>query len=349
MGTRTIVIVGAVGAVLFAAAAFAFAGNGGKTANPEAAEAVLDQTGTSPATTAGGPPPGPATATVAAAVDAKQLTDQGAVTPGSPPVAPPDEELVKNGGTSFAIPLKSWTSIGDRFGAPRSNNRIHGGINFMFAGDTKQIVSSCNGISNGSSSDKIYGTYVVVDCNNGWLTVYANLSEASVAVRQEVIQGETVIGTAKDMLHFELRWRRIPIDPEPYLDFAAVAGAPRPTPTTAPDATETATETATASATPSGTATATATASPARTATPVPGNPGGDGGNGGDAPTPEPQPTDVPPTNVPPTNVPPTATPVPPTPTPTATHVPPTSTPEPTATPEPPKPKRTPTPRPVIY
>lgn len=337
MGTRTIVVVGAVGAVLFAAAAFAFSGGDGKPTVPEAAQATDGQTAGNTSRGASTPLPG---TTVARASDVKQAEDQGAIAPAVPPVPPEDFELVKNGGRRFAIPLKSWTSIGERFGAPRSNNRILGGMNFLFPGKTVDVVSSCDGFSNGASSDKIYGNYVVIDCNDGWMTLYANLASVTVNTRQDVVQGTTVVGTATDMLHFEIRWRRIPIDPEPYLDFAALAGAPRPEPTLAPaEATET--PTGTPSATPSTTSTATAT--PARTATP-PASGGGTGGDGGDGGT---NPDDPQPTDVPSTAVPPTATPAPP--TATATPVPPTPTATITPTPAPPPPTRTPTPRPVFY
>ncbi len=341
MGTRTILVVGAVGAVLFTAAVFAFTGGEGKSTVPEAARATDGQS--APTLNTPRPPstPLPGTSTVPPTTAVKQADDQGAIAPATPPVPPEDFELVKNGGRRFAVPLKSWTSIGERFGAPRSNNRILGGINFLFPGKTVDVISACDGFSNGASSDRIYGNYVVIDCNDGWLTLYANLASVTVNTRQDVLQGTTVVGTATDMLHFEIRWRRIPIDPEPYLDFAAPAGAPRPEPTPLPgQATETPTGTVTGtpSATPSTTATATATATPTRTATP----PASGGGT-----NPEPQPTEVPPTDVPPTAVPPTATHVPP--TATATPVPPTPTATVTPTPVPPTPTRTATPRPVFY
>lgn len=345
MGTRTIVVVGAVGAVLFAAAAFAFTGGDGKSPIPEAA--VATDGGLAPTSTAtrGNPAPGEATASPAGSENSSR-NDQGAVAPATPPVSPDDSELVVNGGLRFAVPLKSWDAIGDRFGAPRSNDRIHGGINFMFPGKTVDVIASCDGYSAGTSSDRIYGKYIVVDCHDGWMTLYANLETVVAPANQDLVQGKSVVGTATDMMHFEIRWRRIPVVPEPYLDFKTQAGEPRPTPTAEP--TETSTATVTPSATPSTTATATSTptATSTRTPTPPP-SPGGGGGGSVSEPTPAPQSTStpVPPTSTP---VPPTATPTPVPPTATPTEVPPTATPTSTPTPAPPTPTRTPTPRPVF-
>ncbi len=68
-----------------------------------------------------------------------------------------------------------------------------------------------------------YGNLVVLDHPDGWQSWYAHLSTISVAVGQEVGQGE-VIGAAGSTgystgphLHFELRYEGRPVDPLVYL------------------------------------------------------------------------------------------------------------------------------------
>ena len=329
MGTRTIIVLGAIGAVLFGLAAFAFTGGGGKSGVPEAAKASSSSSSSGVAnatTSSGGPTPGSANASSTTDDTANLASDQGAVTPLTPPVPPDESEFVVNGGHRFSTPLRSWTKIGERFGAPRSDGRILGGINFLFAGKTNDVITSCSGYVQGISEDKIYGKYVVVDCNEGWLTLYANLSEIKTRNRADVLQGETVLATATDMLHFEIRWRRIPVNPEPFLDFNAVAGQPRPTPVS-----RGATPEATPSASPS------VTSSPTKTPTKTPTQSSSGGGSTSDEPTVAPEATSAP------------ATATPARPTSTATPVPPTPTPANTPTPLPPVPTRTPTPKPVLY
>ncbi|NLF02594.1 MAG: M23 family metallopeptidase [Anaerolineales bacterium] len=68
-----------------------------------------------------------------------------------------------------------------------------------------------------------YGNLVIVDHPEGWRTYYAHLSEFAVEVGQEVRQGELLGGAGTTgystgtHLHFELRYRGRPVDPQMYL------------------------------------------------------------------------------------------------------------------------------------
>lgn len=341
MGTRAVVVVGVVGAVLFGFAAFLLTAGGDEPSVPAAAKSSSgssSNSGSSGAVSAPGKTPTPSGPAPGAASNEKPATViasdiEGAVVPATPVVAPAPEEMVKNGGLRFAIPLRKWAVIGDRFGAPRSDGRIHGGINFVLAeGATQEVYASCDGIVTAGDTDPIYGKYLAVDCGDGWLTLYGNIKEQKVPAKTNTAQGETVLATVEGFLYFEIRYARVPVDGEPYLDFSVPAGRRRPDPGDAPvppDPTETATPSVT------GTATKTATPRPGSTSTPVPSGGDGGGSDGGEEPTSPPATSG--PANTP-TRVPPTATP---------TDVPPTPTATSTPTPRPPTPTRTPTPLPV--
>ncbi len=340
MGTRAVVVVGIVGAVLFGLAAFLLTAGGDEPTIPAAAKSSGGNgsrpAASTPTPNQNGPVPGAASNVIAATVLPSDI--EGAVVPATPVTPPYEEDLVSKGGVRFAVPLRTWAVIGDRYGVPRSEGRIHGGINFVLAQNAVQeVYSSCDGSVIAGDTDAIYGKYLVVDCGGGWLTLYGNLKEQKAPARTEAFQGETVLATTEGFLYFEIRFLRVPVNPEPYLDFSApAAGHRRPQPDEVQDeGTPDPTATATPSSTATGTATRTATPRPGTT--PVPGG-GSGGGSGEEEPGGEenpPAPTDVPPTS---TQVPPTRTPTPVPPTPTATSTP---------TPQPPTPTRTPTQRPI--
>ncbi|MBI2767101.1 MAG: M23 family metallopeptidase [Chloroflexi bacterium] len=191
----------------------------------------------------------------------------------------------KNG--RFSMPLKAWTAVTDRYGAPRGPALIHAGIDLAL--DTyyhAPVYSACTGTALASSYSSTYGIYVVVDCGDGWSTLYGHLSEKRVAAGDAVTPG-TVVGLAGstgfstgEHLHFEIRWNGGAVNPEKYLDFGIAPGTPlstsplwtppkpkAPTATPAPDGP--AGPTATATPIPP-TNTPTPTPTPTRTPTPTP-------------------------------------------------------------------------------
>ncbi len=190
-------------------------------------------------------------------------------------------------------PIEPKPRVVDQFGTSRGNGLVHAGID-MDATTTNDfdVLAACDGSAVGGDHSGTLGDYMVVDCGQGWRTVYGELSSITIHAGQDVVGGVTVIGHAKGILHFEVRFGGTPYDPLRFIDFSVHPGStetdtPTPTPTTAPTATATATT----------------------------GTDGGhSGGGGSEPPTAAATATPVPPTATP---IPPTATPVPPTATPT--------------------------------
>ncbi len=61
-----------------------------------------------------------------------------------------------------------------------------------------------------------YGNMVIIDHREGYYTIYSDLLEITVGVGQEVERG-SVIGRAKENLHFEIRREGKPVNPLDYL------------------------------------------------------------------------------------------------------------------------------------
>lgn len=331
-GRARAILVGAVlGVAGVALVLFAIvAGGSGDSPAPASQDA-----GNSGAPNTGGSSGGPAgvasvptgATSVAATPTPAVDSTEGAVKPPQQVDPPLDREL-------FVLPLKEWTAIGERFGAARAGGLVHGGLDFILTTHPRSdVLAACDGTVTGISQSKELAIFMVIDCGGGWTTVYGFIDTPQLKVMDTVEKGVTVVAKSNpngspfgDHLHFETRWRGVPINPEKLIDLTGVSYLPTPTPTLEP--TETPTATPTNTTTPGGT---------------VPGgtNPGGPGGEPttgpGSQPTPEPTATATPAS--------PTATPteVPPTATPTAT-----STPPPTPTKAPPPPPPTPTPRPRL-
>lgn len=218
---------------------------------------------------------------------------------------PPPAELRANGGRRFAVPVKSYAGIEDYFGTPRLYGQRHGGIDFSFAGLSDiSVTASCRGtVTEAGESDQL-GLYAVVDCGEGWSTVYGFL-QSRAAVKGDAVSPGFEVGRGADgeHLHFEIRYNGVPLDPVPYIDVPprflptatpTATSTPLPatstsravngtsptatatsTPTLAPGQptptpTDTPTITPTATITPTPTWTPTATRTPARQATPTP-------------------------------------------------------------------------------
>ncbi|MGI8927190.1 MAG: peptidoglycan DD-metalloendopeptidase family protein [Tepidiformaceae bacterium] len=156
-----------------------------------------------------------------------------------PPPPPPPPRAVPNpggsvGGTAppssggrFSLPLNSWRGVSDPFGTGRGGGRIHEGIDLdLFGLWQSPIFSACSGVvSRAEYLTYGYGYYVVVDCGDGWSTLYAHMSQILVVPGQRVGQG-TQVGnsgvtgyTTGEHLHFEIRFNGGPVNPANYLPF----------------------------------------------------------------------------------------------------------------------------------
>ncbi len=158
------------------------------------------------------PPPPPAPAQPAGGV--QPANGQGA--------AP-----LPGGAGRFRYPLAAWRAVSDRFGVSRGGGTYHTGIDLDLAGyHSSNIFSACDGVV--KSTEYLtysYGYHVIVDCGDGWSTLYAHMSVISVNPGQRVSAG-TVLGvsgvtgfTTGEHLHFEIRINGAPVDPAAYLKF----------------------------------------------------------------------------------------------------------------------------------
>ncbi len=130
-------------------------------------------------------------------------------------------------GGRFSTPLAAYLAISDPFGTNRGPGRIHEGIDLDLYGYwNSPIFSACDGVvSRTEWLTYSWGYHVVVDCGDGWTTLYAHLSRIDVAVGQPVSQG-TVVGisgvtgfTTGEHLHFEIRYFGAPVNPHDYISF----------------------------------------------------------------------------------------------------------------------------------
>lgn len=159
------------------------------------------------------PPPPPPPVPTPAAPSAGGGTSGG----GTPP--PPS-------GGRFSNPLGAYLGVSDAFGTPRGGS-YHTGIDLDLWGYwNSPIYSACNGVvSRTEWLTYSYGYYVVVDCGDGWTTLYAHMSRIDVSVGQPVSQG-TMLGlsgvtgfTTGEHLHFEIRLNGAPVNPAAYIAF----------------------------------------------------------------------------------------------------------------------------------
>lgn len=259
--------------------------------------------------------------------------DEGAIPVPPADVQPPLEETRHANNSRFSMPLRVGFTVTDRFGAPRGNGFIHGGIDLALYGNAP-VFAACDGTVGTAAYSSVYGYHVVVDCGGDYTTLYAHFSEIRVSPGQAVspnhvlgLSGSTGFSTGEH-LHFEVHWRGVHVNPEDYLDFKIPPGTPLS----------------------NGPIVWGNTTAGGGAASGGGGFPAGGSSSSGSSPAPGDQaPTDPTATEEPsatattePTA---TSTPLPPTATPTPE---PTATPTPTPTPPPPTPTRTPTPRPVI-
>jgi len=161
------------------------------------------------------PPPPPAPAPVAAPVS------PGGGGGGLDIPAPPSS------GGRFSNPLGAYLTVSDEFGTYRGGSSYHTGIDLDLYGYwSSPIYSACNGtVVRTEWLTYSYGYYVVVDCGDGWTTLYAHMSQIDVSVGQQVFQGSMlglsgVTGfTTGEHLHFEIRYFGAPVNPAEYIAF----------------------------------------------------------------------------------------------------------------------------------
>jgi murein DD-endopeptidase MepM/ murein hydrolase activator NlpD len=113
--------------------------------------------------------------------------------------------------------------MGDGFGAPREGGRLHAGIDFAAAHGTLVAAGGVGTTIFAGHNREGYGNLVVIQHRLGYTSWYAHLSQVTSWVGERV-SGGTRIGyvgatgyATGPHLHFEVRYRNVPIDPAPLL------------------------------------------------------------------------------------------------------------------------------------
>ena len=83
------------------------------------------------------------------------------------------------------------------------------------------ILSSFNGkVAFVGSQIKKYGNLILIKHDNGWLTAYSNVGKFTVKQGETVLQGQIIANSSmnKEIFHFQIRYKRNPVDPLKYLN-----------------------------------------------------------------------------------------------------------------------------------
>jgi peptidoglycan hydrolase-like protein with peptidoglycan-binding domain len=121
--------------------------------------------------------------------------------------------------------------IGDGFGAPREGGRRHAGVDFPVPYGTLVAAGGVGTTIFAGYNREGYGNLVVIQHRLGYTSWYAHLSRVTSWVGERV-SGGTRIGyvgatghATGPHLHFEVRYRNVPIDPAPLLLGTAATAA----------------------------------------------------------------------------------------------------------------------------
>jgi peptidoglycan hydrolase-like protein with peptidoglycan-binding domain len=128
---------------------------------------------------------------------------------------------VSNAPISFYRPVPG--SIGDAFGAPRENGRRHAGVDFPVGRGTLVAAAGVGTTIYAGRNREGYGNLVVIQHRLGYTTWYAHLRQITSWVGEQVSGGTRIgyVGSTGHAtgphLHFEVRYRNVPVDPAPLL------------------------------------------------------------------------------------------------------------------------------------
>jgi murein DD-endopeptidase MepM/ murein hydrolase activator NlpD len=128
---------------------------------------------------------------------------------------------VSNAPISFYRPVPG--PIGDGFGAARENGRRHAGVDFPVARGTLVAAAGVGTTIYAGRNRGGYGNLVVIQHRLGYTTWYAHLSQITSWVGEQVSGGTRIgyVGSTGHAtgphLHFEVRYRNVPVDPAPLL------------------------------------------------------------------------------------------------------------------------------------
>ena len=122
-----------------------------------------------------------------------------------------------NNAPKFVWPLKG--DVIRKFGK-FGRGQHYDGINIS----TKKnipIFSSFNGkIAFVGSQIQKFGNLILIKHNNGWLTAYSNIGKFNVKEGDTVVKGQIIAYSSinKEIFHFQIRYKRNPVDPLKYIN-----------------------------------------------------------------------------------------------------------------------------------
>lgn len=121
-------------------------------------------------------------------------------------------------------PFENEFPVTQRFGETITDPMGHTGIDYALYYGTPVLAAMAGRVICTAKLTTGYGTFVMLEHENGLETIYAHLSEVNVRMDQEVSEGQ-VLGLSGNSgnstgphLHFEVRRKGKAIDPEPLLD-----------------------------------------------------------------------------------------------------------------------------------
>lgn len=159
-----------------------------------------------------------------------------ASTPSSPsspsgPISGTGSAIAGSGGR-FSLPLAGYHGVSDPFGSSRGGGTFHTGIDLDLWGSAlhhSNVFSACNGVVTATEYlTYSYGYHVIVDCGDGWTTLYAHFDQILVSPGQRVSAGTTLGisgltgNTTGEHLHFEIRYNGAYVNPAEYLNFSSL-------------------------------------------------------------------------------------------------------------------------------
>jgi murein DD-endopeptidase MepM/ murein hydrolase activator NlpD len=131
------------------------------------------------------------------------------------------------GSGRFSMPLGWYLGVSDPFGTNRGGGTYHTGIDLdLYGANGDPVYAACDGrVTKTEYLTYSYGYHVVIDCGDGFTTLYAHFSRIDVSPGQWVsagtqlgLSGSTGFSTGEH-LHFEIRLNGAPMNPNDYLPF----------------------------------------------------------------------------------------------------------------------------------
>lgn len=119
------------------------------------------------------------------------------------------------------VPLRISSTYGMREHPVYKEERFHRGVDFPMPEGTT-IVATADGVVASSDLSKGYGIHIVINHDDEYSSIYANLSKVTCKPGQQVSKGEVIgysgnTGTSTaPHLHYEVRYQGEWVDPEDY-------------------------------------------------------------------------------------------------------------------------------------